>query len=38
MEGCSKPWNLDDFAAVSHGNLRTSLRNLANFSTENWGP
>jgi len=29
MEGSSKPRNLDNFAAVSHGILWTGPRNLA---------
>jgi len=37
-EGCSKLRNLDNFAALSHGILRTGLRNLAKFSTENLWP
>jgi len=38
MEDCSKPPNLDNFAAVSSGILRTGWRNLAKFTAENCGP
>jgi len=38
MEGHGKPWNLDNFAVVSHGILQTGLRNLAKSSVENCGP
>jgi len=38
MESRGKPWNLDNFAMVSHGILRTSPKYLAKFSAENCGP
>jgi len=36
-DGCCKPWNLNNFAAVSHGILQTGPRNLAKFAAENCG-
>jgi len=36
MEGCGKPRNLDNFATVSRGILRTGSRNLVKFTAENW--
>jgi len=36
MEGCGKAQNLDNFAMVSCGILRTGPRNMAEFSVENW--
>jgi len=38
MEGGGEPWNLDDFAAVSHRISWGGPRNLAKFSSENCGP
>jgi len=38
MEGHGKARNLDNFAVVSRGILRTGPRNLAKFASENCGP
>jgi len=38
MEVCGKPWNLDNFATVSHGILRTGPQNLAKFTVEDCEP
>jgi len=38
MEGCGKPRNLDNIAAVSREILQTGPRNLAKFTAENCGP
>jgi len=38
MEGHDKPQNLNNFAVVSRGILRTGPRNLAKFAAENCGP
>jgi len=38
IEGRGEPWNLGDFAVVSHRILQTGLRNLAKFSVENCEP
>jgi len=37
MDGRSKPRNLNNFAAVSCGILRTGRQNLAKFAAENCG-
>jgi len=37
MKSCGKLWNLENFAVVSHGILRTGEWNLAYFTAENCG-
>jgi len=37
MEGCGKPQNLDNFAAMSREILQNGLRNWPNLPPKNYG-